>query len=427
MLAEELLNLSKKRSIVDVEVYQVQSYSRPMTFSANNLKQIETAQTNATAIRLWQNGKPGLAVAYGDFNPDDLISQALCVAELNPPEDVFLNSANTLIYPTINNDEPDLNFLMEQGKSAIALIREKYSEVMVNLDLEWERETTTLINSRGLYCQQTDISNSVSLGVEWFRDEDFLGIYDGEYSHENLDLSRVINSILQRLKWAKKNSKIKSGNTPVLFTPNSSVILWETVTEALNGKRILDKSSPWSECQNQRVISPRLTLTQQPDFKPYDCPFDDEGTVTQTLTLISEGKLNSFYGDKKTAHQLGIPEKGNGFRASLGSYPTPDLVNLVISKGNKSFKELIDSLDYGIIVDQILGDGGDISGDFSFNVDLGYLVKKGEVVGRVKDVMLAGNIYQALDNLKYLGCDRTWSGSCYTPSVVIEQLSLVSD
>lgn len=423
--AEELLALTTKKGINDVEVYQVNSYSRPLCFEANRLKQIESSQTTGIALRLWYNSRPGLVVAYGDFNPEDLIAKAIAISELNEIEEPLLNDGHRLIYP-YSNTLPDLESLIIQGKNSIEDIIAKYPEVIVNLDIEWETETTTLVNSRGLYCQQTDNSYSASLGVELVRDEDFLGIYDGEYSHQSLDLITLIQRILEKLAWANKNTKLPSGKMPVLFTPNGIITLWETVSEALNGKKILDKSSPWSESLGKQVISSCLNLRQQPDLQPYNCPFDDEGTITQTLNLIEGGVLKNFYTDKKTAQKLAIANTGNGFRPSLGSYPTPDLINLIIDQGNLSFEELVKKMGNGVIIDQILGGGADISGDFSFNIDLGYRVRQGEIVGRIKDTMVAGNVYEALQNVAWLGNDRVWSGSCYTPSMVINELSFVS-
>ena len=71
----------------------------------------------------------------------------------------------------------------------------------------------------------------------------------------------------------------------------------------------------------------------------------------------------------------------------------------------------------------MLGGGGSISGDFSINIDLGYRVHNGQIVGRVKDTMIAGNVYTALKQLVALGGDADWNGSCYTPSVIVEELS----
>jgi len=143
------------------------------------------------------------------------------------------------------------------------------------------------------------------------------------------------------------------------------------------------------------------------------------------LSLIAQGRVQQFYTDRTTARALGRQSTGNGFRPSLGRYPTPDLVNLFVEPGQSSFEELLAQLDEGLIVDQMLGGGADLSGDFSINVDLGYRVEKGKIVGRVKDTMVAGNVYTALKQLVALGSDLQWNGSCYTPSLIVEGLSVV--
>jgi PmbA protein len=73
----------------------------------------------------------------------------------------------------------------------------------------------------------------------------------------------------------------------------------------------------------------------------------------------------------------------------------------------------------------MLGGSAGISGDFSINVDLGYRVKKGQIVGRIKDTMVAGNVYSVLKQLVELGGDAEWNGSCHTPSVIVEGLSVI--
>jgi PmbA protein len=55
-----------------------------------------------------------------------------------------------------------------------------------------------------------------------------------------------------------------------------------------------------------------------------------------------------------------------------------------------------------------LGQGNPINGEFSANVFLGYKIEDGEIVGRVKDVMLAGNVYDALRNVEAISRDRDW-------------------
>ena len=421
---EQFLKLAKESGLQDSEVYHVQSQSRPIFFEGNRLKQLESSQSVGTALRLWREGCPGLAVAYGQVTPRTLVDKAIAITELNDPQIIELAPARRSIHPDTGKSLP-IEDLIDLGRDAIARIRDFYPETICSAEIECETETTTLINSQGLYCQYTETSLSYALGVELVRGEDFLGIYDGEYSKDQLDSDRVIEDILQRLNWAQTNATALTGKVPVLFTANAATLLWDTVMMALNGKQVLEKSSPWSDRKGDQVISPLLTMSQQPNFEPYSCPFDDEGTVTQQLNLITQGRLDNFYCDRFVGRELGIGTTGNGFRPSLGSYPTPSLVNVIFEPGNGSLKDLIKQLDNGIIVDQILGSGADISGDFSINVDLGYRVTNGEVVGRVKDTAIAGNVYTVLKKIIALGNDNSWNGSCYTPSVIVEGLSVV--
>jgi PmbA protein len=45
-------------------------------------------------------------------------------------------------------------------------------------------------------------------------------------------------------------------------------------------------------------------------------------------------------------------------------------------------------------------------------------------MGRVKDTMVSGNVYHALKNIVGVGCDADWNGPCYTPSILVEGLSV---
>jgi len=46
-----------------------------------------------------------------------------------------------------------------------------------------------------------------------------------------------------------------------------------------------------------------------------------------------------------------------------------------------------------------------LGGDFSGNVLLGFKIEKGEIVGRVKDTMISGNVYQLLKDITAIGSD----------------------
>lgn len=426
---EQLLDLAVRSGAEAAEVFQSRSLSRPVFFEANRLKQLESAQAEGMALRLWQNGRPGLTVAYGPVDPQLLVDRALALSQLNEPETIELAKGLPITYPDLG-EVVSVEQLIEWGKQAIALVRDAYPEVICEAEWECEAETTRLINTEGLDYGYTDTTLGCSLSAEWIRGDDFLSVYDGQTQRSTLNLESLVEQILLRLEWAQQNAVSVSGKIPILFTSKAADMLWGTVQAALNGKQVIEGASPWSDRLNEVVTSEALTLLQHPNVGPFSCPFDDEGTPTRPITFIDQGVLKLFYADLTTGRALGSGTTGNGFRPGLGSYPTPGLFNLMVEPGarsrggTKSLQELIAGMDNGIILDQMLGGGAGISGEFSINVDLGYHVKNGQILGRVKDTMISGNVYTALKQLIELGGDADWNGSCYTPSIIVGGLSV---
>ncbi len=427
-LADQLLELAAKSGAEAAEVLQSRSLAYPVFFEANRLKQLESAQAEGTALRLWRNGCPGLAVAYGPVEPQALVDRAIALSQLNEPETIELAGASQVRYPDLGESVP-VEQLVSWGRESIARLRDANPDLICTAEWECEAETTRLINSNGLDCGYTDTTLSCYLSAEWVRGDDFLSVSDGQTQRGSLDPIALANQVLQRLEWAEHTAPPPIGRIPILFTSKAADMLWGTVQAALNGKQVIEGASPWSDRLNTLVISEGLTLSQQPNVGPFSCPFDDEGTPTRSITFIDQGVLQLFYTDFTTGRVLGSGTTGNGFRPGLGSYPTPGMFNVIVQPAGrastgKSLPELIATLDSGLIIDQMLGGGAGISGEFSINVDLGYHVKHGAVIGRVKDTMVSGNVYTALKQLIELGGDADWNGSCYTPSLVVDGLSV---
>jgi PmbA protein len=422
-LPEYLLELAKQAGAEAAEVFQSKSSATPVFFEANRLKQLESNQLEGTALRLWRQGRPGIAVAYGRIDPQALVDKAIAISQLNDPIDIELTPGIAQRYPDVGKAIA-VDQLIALGEAAIALILEEYPDVMCVAELECDVETTRLMNSWGLDYGYSDTTLSAYLGVEWVRGDDFLSVGDGQVCRDALSPEHLAQHILKRLRWAETNVPGMSGRIPVLFTAKAADMLWGTVQAALSGKRVIEGSSPWSDRLGQSVTATALTLYQDPDSGPFSCPFDDEGTQTQRLTFIDQGTLCLFYTDRTVGKELGGGSTGNGFRPGLGSAPTPGLFNTVIQPGERSFDSLIANLDEAIVVDQILGELAGISGDFSVNVDLGFWLKEGEIQGRVKDTMVSGNVYAALLHLQALGQDGDWNGACFTPSALVDGLSV---
>lgn len=422
--AEQLLELASLAGAEAASVFQSQSQSQPIFFEANRLKQLESIQTGGTALRLWRDGRPGLAVAHGPVEPEKLVERAIALSRLNEPETIELTATSiNKHYPNLG-ETVGVEQLIEWGQEAIALVRQDYPDILCSAEWDCEIESTRLVNSRGLDSGYTDTTLSGYLETEWVRGDDFLSISDGQTQRGTLDPGLIAERILKRLNWAKENIAPPVGRVPILFTGKAADMLWGTVAAALNGKQVLEGASPWSDRLRTPVMSSLLTVYQAPEEGPFSCPFDDEGVQTRPIVFIEDGILQLFYTDLTTGRVLGSGTTGNGFKAGLNSYPTPGLFNLLIKPGLGTLQDLIQNIDRGLIIDQMLGGGAGISGEFSINVDLGYRIERGEIVGRVKNTMVSGNVYTALKRVVQVGEDADWNGSFCTPSLIVEGLSV---
>jgi PmbA protein len=166
---------------------------------------------------------------------------------------------------------------------------------------------------------------------------------------------------------------------------------------------IYQKISPLDGKIGEKIFDEKLSVWNDPldDSFPGARAFDDEGTPCSRFALVENGVIRNFYHDLYFAKKLNTRPTGHGFKGSVLSKPVPGLGHLSLSPGGTSFADLIREMDSGIIVAGALGahSGNIPNGDFSIGVAPALYVDKGEIAGNVKDVMVAGNIYDILRNI----------------------------
>ncbi|MDA0268087.1 MAG: TldD/PmbA family protein, partial [Cyanobacteria bacterium] len=279
-LPEQLLDLAQRRGAEAAEVFQSSSASRPVYFEANRLKQLESTQVQGTALRLWHQGRPGIAVAHGPIEPQALLDKALAISQLNDAETLELTPGTIQRYPDVG-EMVSAQQLMDWGNTAISQIRAAYPDAVCEAELECDVETIRIVNSKGLDYSYSDTTLSCYLTADRVRGDDFLSVGDGQTCRNHLNLDQLTHQVLQRLAWAEQNVVSKQGRIPVLFTAKAADMIWGTLQIALSGKQVREGSSPWGDRLGEQVTSPKLSFSQNPEAGPFSCPFDDEGTPTQ--------------------------------------------------------------------------------------------------------------------------------------------------
>jgi predicted Zn-dependent protease len=143
-------------------------------------------------------------------------------------------------------------------------------------------------------------------------------------------------------------------------------------------------------------------------------PFDDEGTPTQDTPLIREGVLVGRLHSRETAAAMGEHPTGNGRAISFRHPPIVRMTNTYIGNGLGSFADLIGDIQLGVYACSAFG-GQTMLENFSFTAAYGYMIRNGHVAELVKDVVLAGNLFQTLDRIDRIAGDFRWNqmgGGC---------------
>jgi len=142
--------------------------------------------------------------------------------------------------------------------------------------------------------------------------------------------------------------------------------------------------------------------------------FDDEGTPTRDTALIKEGVLVGRLHSRETAAAMSEAPTGNGRAISFRHPPIVRMTNTYIGAGQGTFEDLIKDIKLGVYACGAFG-GQTLLENFSFTAAWGHMIRDGKVAELVKDVVLAGNLFQTLDRIERIAGDFRWNqmgGGC---------------
>jgi PmbA protein len=417
-----------------VEVVSLQNEATSVEFEANKLKTSKVEETKGIAVRVVRDGKLGFAASSDDTAMDKLAANALESAAYGDPVALIFPSAQpTVKVATYDPKIAELPIprLVEIGNEIIALILNAAPEVRVNVSLKRGVQQLSIRNQSGA---EIDFSRSpLSIGVEIDRIEgdDVLIMYDVlGVTLWNDNYLEFVQRLVEKLKLARNITSLRSGRMPVLFSPSGGLVLGIPLMQGINGKSVYTGISPLRGRVGEKLFDEKITLVDDGtlDGGLESAPYDDEGVPHRRNVIIDKGVLKGFLYDLKTAVMSGVESTGNGSR-SLFSPPSPGTTNLIIEPGNTPLSEMIASIDYGILVEDVLGmgQGNVISGAFSNPLSVAFKIEKGEIVGRIKNASIADNVYTLLKNVSAVSQEQDWVyGSLCLPYILLPEMNIIA-
>lgn len=204
--------------------------------------------------------------------------------------------------------------------------------------------------------------------------------------------------------------------TVVLSSNAGGTMIHEAVGHGLEADLAGKNLSVYSGGMGEKVASELVTVIDDSTIPKIrgSFVFDDEGTPSQKTVLVEGGVLKNFMYDKLSSIRDGNKSTGNGRRESYRSKPIPRMTNTLIAPGKTDPKQIIASVDRGILVKKMGGGQvNTINGQFVFEVSEGYIIENGIVKEPVRGAILTGNGPEVLREIDMVGDDLGFAiGTC---------------
>lgn len=434
---EKLLDMARKAAD-QAEVYAHDQVTDSVTFQDSKLHDIETNYISGVSLRIIKDGKLGFAYTRNLKDRKALVDNALRSLEggVEAPYG-FPKTTNTKKLDSHDESVRKLSgtdLLAETGRICETLLARSAAEIMAGTYTQ--RSSIRIMNSNGAVLDSESTEAGSFMEMFYPGSGSGFGAVHRDKRLNEMPMSRLEEVAGLYLK-GQKAVEPKGGRMKLLFMPGSLITLLWRLSSGLSGRSIYERISPVAEKLGQKVFSDKLTVVDDPldDRYPGARAFDDEGTACAPLTLVDRGVLKSFYYDLNYAWKLGAVPTGHGYRTGpwggdpVSLKPGPALAHLFIRPGAASLEKLIGMIDRGIIVEGALGahSGNIPNGDYSIGVSPGLYVENGQIVGRVKDAMVAGNIYQTLKEVVELGdTPQPTFGGAWAPPILCDGVSVAT-
>jgi len=413
----------------NVEVFRESWNEDSVGYEMNRLKSINSRQVDGYGLRIIKNGRIGFTGGTC-YDPADMVQRAITASEFGPEATYeFANPskpANPQIFdPAI--EKLDVTKMVQKGREILNYMLEKRSDAQFSISLEKYLETKGILSGKIDLSYRKSIY-SISISAHLFREGDFLNIYDSQ-SRSLMEKNErdMAGRILELLSLADREATINTSVIPAVFSPRGLREILRFILINLNGRTVEKGASPLVGKMDQKILPEQVSIFDDGaiDGTAVAEPFDDEGVGIRRYSLVENGILRNLILDLRCASVLGMSPTGSAER-SYSSHPRPAAHGIILEPGEVDDNTLLRDIKEGIYIDQLIGahTGNPFSGDFQLNVDLGFKIKNGKKVGRVKNVMIAGNIYTLFDSLSAFSNKSEWVGTYFLPHARFEKLSV---
>ncbi|AZR72892.1 hypothetical protein BBF96_05500 [Anoxybacter fermentans] len=434
-LCQEIVEKGRSLGADEIEVYYHKEKKIEVMIEKNDLQIPKADDYEGIGIRVIKNNKVGFAATnrLDQVSIEKTLQGALDLAEMSTaspynqlPDPQPVQILEGLIDP--NGFSLTAEKAVEQAGIIMETVLRDSRVTLDSANVKGSFISRAIANSRGQAVREDRTLYECFL-IGFARDGDDISSFNVEFisgsNFEKLPIREKSEKLARKVVNTLGAKSIPSFKGSVILSPLAiHYILLQPLSFVLRGEAVVTGMSPLKEKLGEMISSHNLTLVDDPTFADgyYSRSFDREGVPSIRLPIITKGQLNSFLHTNRTALKANTVSTGHA--SGNDQSITNSATNLMIEPGDVSLEEMIQDIKRGILVNRFSGNSDPISGDFSGVVKGGYYIENGEIVQPIREVMIAGNFYQMLNQISQLSNEVENFESSYTPYIQFEGVSI---
>jgi PmbA protein len=445
-LTLDLLRLAIKQAeslgASDTEVYAATTNESEVFIENNDIKQAKSQAISSMGIRVVLDGSTGF-YSTNDLAKSrirDAVLMAVKIARASPKDkhNIFPTKTRSKSKPLrgIYDRNAESFRTLDAAKMASDMLKSAKSyDGRVSVDsgnFSAQLVTHSLANSNGIEQKEKATVFSWSImGMAIENTEISSFDYQVGSSHHVKDINvydtanEFAETVVKSLGTRKIDENFKG---EMLLTPMAAnEMIEEVIAHSINSDAVQKKSSQFAGKLDKQVASDLLTV--EDDATNVEginaSSFDREGVPHRRNLVIEKGVLKKLLYNTYTGNKDGVRSTGNA-GGSTSSPPTVSTTNFVVRPMNSSVDTLVSEIDKGMIISRFSGNVNPVNGDFSGVVKGGQLVINGSIEHPVKEVMVAGNVFDALRRLNGISKERKVIYDSILPHMRFDGISFTS-
>jgi PmbA protein len=406
----------------DAEAYAATTDESEVFIENNDVKQAKSQRMSSIGVRVVLDGSIGF-YSTNDLAKNrlrDAAAMAIKVAHASPKDRYNVlpgkSKSKSKSLRGIYDKNADSFQTLDAARMAAEMLKSAKSyDRRVSVDsgnFSAQVVTRALANSNGIELKESASAFSWSImgmAIEGTEISSFDYQVGSSHYVKDIDVYNTAREFAETAVNSLDTRKIeKNFKGEMLLTPMAAnEMIEEVVAHAINSDAVQKKSSHFAGKIGKHVASDLLTVEDDPtNVEGLNASsFDREGVFHRRNLVIEKGVLKKFLYNTYTASKDGVRSTGNA-GGSTSSPPTVSTTNFLIKPMRSSVDTLVSEIDKGIIISRFSGNVDPVNGDFSGVVKGGRLVMDGTIKHAVKEVMVAGNIFEALRQLNGISRER---------------------